>query len=112
MVTFTSCSLFTRGPSEGPETNINLSVCPHVVHTETRLVLTLSGGAPAGDGALPAEGQRRRPDADGSDEPVEDQRLLQLHQGHVRLFGPGVVVVMVDDHGDADQLFTEETHQL
>lgn len=40
--------------------------------------LTLSGGAPACDGALPEERQWSHPDVDGSDELVEDQRLLQL----------------------------------
>lgn len=70
--------------------------------------LTLSGGAPARDGALPEEGQWTHPDADGSDELVEDQQLLQLQQSHVSLFGPSVVAVMVDDHGDSNQLLTEE----
>lgn len=66
--------------------------------------LTLAGGAPAGDGARAEGGQRGRPDVDGSDQVIEKQRLLELQQAQVILFGATVVAVMVDDARDSDHL--------
>lgn len=66
--------------------------------------LTLSGGAPARDGALAEEGQRRHPEVDGPDKAVEDQRGLQPQQSQVALFGQRVVARRVLDLRDSDQL--------
>lgn len=69
-----------------------------------QLELTLAGGPPAGDGAHAEGGQRTRPDVNGSDQVIEKQRLLELQQGQVVLFGASVVVVMVDDARDSHHL--------
>lgn len=75
-----------------------------VFYTGSEPALTLSGGAPASDGAPPEGRQWGHPDINGSDELIEDEWVLQLQQSHVIVFGPSVVAMMVDDHQDSDHL--------
>lgn len=102
IVTLTSCSLWTRGPSGDRKTIGRL----RSTSSRLRLVssLTLSGGAPAGDGAPLEERQRARPDVNGTDKLVEDQRLLQPQQSQVPLLGASVVAMVTDDSRDPEQL--------
>lgn len=108
MVTFTSCSLLTRGPSgDGERTKAQITPEEPQLPVYSKHFLTLSGGAPASDGAFHEQRQRRHPDVDGSDEVVELQWFLQLHQSNVALFRLSVVAVMNEDHGDSHQLSRE-----
>lgn len=111
METFTSCSLLTRGPSDDERETELRAQNSRCVLSLLQPALTLSGGAPAGDGACPGQRQRTHPDVDGSDKLVENQLLLQLQQSHVALFSPTVVAEMGDDPGDADQLKKTERRQ-
>ena len=68
------------------------------------MYVTLSGGAPAGDGAAHGVLQGAHPDLDGSDVPVVVQGGLELHQSHVKLLGTPAVARVVHDPGHAHQL--------
>ena len=113
MLTFTSCSLWTLGPS-GDERIKRAQTRSEGHLSLTRFLamkrlLTLSCGAPAGDGALHELRQWRHPDVDGSDKLIENQWMLKLHQGQVALFSAGVVSVVADDPRDSDQLRKHES---
>lgn len=74
------------------------------ITTWTISCLTLASGAPACDGALPEHWERTGPDGNWPDGPGEGERLLQLHQRDVVLFGARVVTVMRKDRCHAHHL--------
>ena len=63
--------------------------------------VTLSGGAPAGDGAAHGGPQGVHPDLDGPDVLVVQQGRLELQQSHVKLLGAAAVTLVGHDPGHA-----------